>query len=91
MTFINQKTCKKVSKHHVTQVLNRRLIKCMLIFKQNSKQDKSIRYKTRIVSKGYMQIPGVIYTQSFAPVTSDTANRLLVGLFLYYNHKFQSD
>jgi hypothetical protein len=52
MNFINQKAWKKVSRHHVTQVLNRRLTKCLLTFKKKTKQNKFIRYKTRIVSKG---------------------------------------
>jgi hypothetical protein len=77
MTFINRKAWKKVLRHHVTQVLNRRLINCMLIFKRKTEQNKSIRYKTRIVSKGYMQIPVVDYTESFSPIASDTAIRLI--------------
>jgi hypothetical protein len=91
MKFINQKAWKKVSRHLVTQVLNRKLINCMMIFRKKTKQNKSIRYKTRIVSKGYMQIPGVGYTESFSPLASDTAIRLIVGLFLYCNHKFPLD
>jgi hypothetical protein len=91
MNFINRRASKKISRHHVTQVLNRRLINCMLIFKRKNKQNKSIRYTTRIVSKGCMQIPGVDYTESFSPVASDTAIRLFVGLFQYYNYKSLSD
>jgi hypothetical protein len=73
-------------------VLNRRLINFMLIYKQKTtEQDKSIRYKTRIVSKVCIQIPGVDYTEKFSHVASDTAIKLLVGLFLYYNHTFLSD
>jgi hypothetical protein len=63
----------------------------MMIFKRKTKQNKSKRYKTRIGSKGYIQISGVDYIESFSSVASDTAIRLLVGLFLYYNHKFPSD
>jgi Reverse transcriptase (RNA-dependent DNA polymerase) len=33
-----------------------------------------------------MQIPGVDYTESFAPVASDTAIRVLISMFLYYHH-----
>jgi Fe-S cluster biosynthesis and repair protein YggX len=75
MNFISQEAWKKVSRHHVTQFLNSRLINCMLSFKRKTEQNNSIRYKTRIVSKGYMQIPGVDYTELFAPVASDTAIR----------------
>jgi hypothetical protein len=31
-----------------------------------------------------MQIPGMDYTDSFSPEASDTANRVLIGIFLYY-------
>jgi hypothetical protein len=39
-----------------------------------------IRYKSRIVTKGYLQIPGVDYTESFAPVATDTTIRLLLAI-----------
>ena len=35
-----------------------------------------------------MQIPGVDYTESFAPVASDTGIRVVIGIFLYYLHMF---
>jgi Reverse transcriptase (RNA-dependent DNA polymerase) len=31
-----------------------------------------------------MQIPGLDYTESFSPVASDTAIRVFIGIFLYY-------
>jgi hypothetical protein len=38
-----------------------------------------------------MQIPGVDYTEYFAPVASDTAIRTIIGLHLYYEHKYKAD
>ena len=32
---------------------------------------------------GYMQVPGVDFTESFYPVASDTSTRI-IGLYLYY-------
>ena len=33
--------------------------------------------------KGYLQIPGVDFTESFAPVATDTTIRLLIGFVLH--------
>ena len=33
---------------------------------------------------GYMQVPGVDFTESFYPVASDTSTRIIIGLSLYY-------
>ena len=34
--------------------------------------------------KGYMQVPGVDFTDSIYPVASDTSTRTLIGLTVYY-------
>ena len=46
-------------------------------------QDGSTRYKSRIVLKGYVMIPGVDYTESFSPVATDTTIRVGIGVALY--------
>ena len=51
-------------------------------FKKKSEQDKSIRYKGRIVVKGYVQIPGLDFTDSFAPVATDASMRMIFALSL---------
>jgi hypothetical protein len=38
-----------------------------------------------------MQIPGVDYTESFAPVASDSDIRIVIGIFLYYLHQRPQD
>jgi Reverse transcriptase (RNA-dependent DNA polymerase) len=38
-----------------------------------------------------MQIPGVDYMESFAPVASDSGIRMVIGIFLYYFHMFARD
>jgi hypothetical protein len=38
--------------------------------------------------KGYMQIPGVDFTESFSPVATDATIRMIIGIFLFQlNHK----
>jgi Reverse transcriptase (RNA-dependent DNA polymerase) len=61
------------------------------IFKEKNNLDGTIKYKARCVSRGFMQIPGVDYTESFAPVASNTGFRVVIGIFLYYLHKFPRD
>jgi Reverse transcriptase (RNA-dependent DNA polymerase) len=34
-----------------------------------------------------MQIPAVNYSESFAPVASDTSIRVIIAMFLYYHHR----
>jgi Reverse transcriptase (RNA-dependent DNA polymerase) len=44
--------------------------------------DGTVKNKARCVSRGFVQIPGVDYTESFAPVASDTGIRVVFGIFL---------
>ena len=53
------------------------------VFKIKNEHDGSIRYKDRIVMKGYMAIPGVDYTESFSPVVTDATTRLMITIYLY--------
>jgi hypothetical protein len=38
-----------------------------------------------------MQIPGVDYTKSIAPVASHTGIRVVIGIFFYYLYMFPRD
>jgi Reverse transcriptase (RNA-dependent DNA polymerase) len=61
------------------------------IFKEKINPDGSIKYKARCVSRGFMQIPGVDYTESFAPVASASGIRIVIGIFLFFLHMFPLD
>jgi hypothetical protein len=89
--FMSRGVWKKVSRREVINDMKRKLITCKWIFKQKIEQDGTIRFKARCVSRGFMQIPGVDYTESFAPVSADTSIRTLIGTFLYYLHKYPKD
>jgi hypothetical protein len=38
-----------------------------------------------------MQIPGVEYTESFAPAASDSSIIIVIGIFLFFLHMFPQD
>ena len=81
MNFIKRKSWKRV-KRSLVQSLNRKLVGTKIVFKIKDEQDGSKRYKCRAVTKGYAQIPGVDYTESFSPVATDTGIRLVIATFL---------
>jgi Reverse transcriptase (RNA-dependent DNA polymerase) len=82
MSFIIRRAFKKRDKKQVIEQLRRKLV---------ARLDGTIKYKARCISRGFMQIPGVDYTESFAPVASDSGIRMVIGIFLYYLHMFPRD
>jgi hypothetical protein len=82
MNFLNRKAWTKVTRGHAEKT-GKKILKVKWVFKKKDEQDGSIRYKSRIVTKGYLQIPGVDYTESFAPVATDTTIRLLLAIALF--------
>ena len=50
------------------------------LFKSTEDPAGLICLKSRILVKGYIQLSGVDYTESFSPVETDTSTRILVGL-----------
>lgn len=66
----------EVAKHGKT------IIGSKWVFKKKLKANGRVRFKSRIVSKGYQQVPGVDYTEKFAPVANDTTTRLILAVTL---------
>ena len=59
---------------------NKEVLKKIIKVKHVYKLKKTInemKYKTRIVVKGYMQRPGIDYEESFSPVARDSTIRIL--------------
>jgi hypothetical protein len=63
---------------------NRKLVGTKVVFKKKDEPDGTKRFKTRIVTLGYMQIPGVDYTEKFSPVAKDSSIRIVFALVLFY-------
>ena len=84
--FIKRKGWLKVLRADVAK-RGRKAIKTKWVFKAKSEQDGSTRYRSRAVTCGYMQVPGVDYTESFSPVANDTIIRTVIGIVLYYDEQ----
>ena len=54
------------------------------VFKINQEQDGTSQYKARIVVRGFMQIPGINFTENFLPVVCKTSIHMLIGMALHY-------
>ena len=55
------------------------------VFKTKLEPDGSERLKSRIITKGYLQVPEVDFTESFSPVAMDCSTRIIVGVTLYFS------
>jgi len=64
----------------------KKIIGCRWVFKKKRKKDGTIRYKLRIVSTGFMQIPGVDYIEKFSPIATDTTTRVMIAFTLMNKH-----
>ena len=85
MNFIKRKCWKKVSRE-IPSRMGKKVLRTKWVFKIKDEHDGSKRYKSRIVSKGYEQVPGVDFRESFSPVASETTVRIGMGFYLYYEN-----
>jgi hypothetical protein len=81
--FTKQGSWEKIKRSIVAEK-GRDVIPQKWVLKRKDEQDGSIRYKSRSVTKGYMQVPGVDFTESFSPVATDSTIRIGIGLTLYH-------
>lgn len=54
------------------------------VFKTKTNPNGSIRYKARLVIRGYQQVEGIDYGETYAPVSKLSTFRLLIYLAAYY-------
>ena len=62
----------------------KKILKKRWVFWTNFKEDGSKVYRSRAVVKGYDQIPGVDFTESFAPMANNTTLCTMLVITLMY-------
>ena len=80
--FLKRKSWKFILKS-VVQALGRKPIGVKWVFKIKNEPDYSLRYKSRVVTKGYMQIPGVDYSEKFSPVAQPSTVKTVLAMVLW--------
>ena len=64
---------------------DRRAIENKWIFKKKSDVDGNVTiYKARLVTKGYRQVQGVDYDETFSPVAKLKSVRIMLGTAAFY-------
>lgn len=61
------------------------VIKCKWVFKKKYDSDHNVRYRARLVAKGYSQKVGIDYHETFSPVLRYSTLRLLFALAVKLN------
>lgn len=64
---------------------NGSVVDCKWVFKRKSESDGSVRYRARLVARGFTQIPGVDFDETFSPVVRHSILRLLFAISVKYD------
>jgi hypothetical protein len=67
--------------HLVPRPADRKLVSCKWLLRKKFNADGSIsRYKARLVARGFSQVPGMDYNETFSPVLRITSFRALLAI-----------
>ncbi|CAG4978543.1 unnamed protein product [Colias eurytheme] len=62
-----------------------RVVQCKWVLRKKYDCDNNIRFRARLVARGFSQVQGVDYTETFSPVVRHTTLRLLFALSVQNN------
>ncbi|CAF4947657.1 unnamed protein product [Pieris macdunnoughi] len=62
-----------------------RVVQCKWVFKKKPENNNSVRYRARLVAKGYTQQHGVDFNETYSPVLRYSTLRLLFAISVKYN------
>lgn len=68
----------------------RKALGCRMVFDKKYDADGNVKYKCRLVVKGYSQIPGYDYTETFAPVVRFDSLRTILALAAIHEWKIEA-
>ena len=71
------------------RMTGRKPIPVKWVFKTKLEANGSERLKSRFVTKCYLQVLGVDFTENFSPVATDTSTRIIIGLTLYFSEDYE--
>lgn len=64
---------------------NSNIVKCKWVLKKKYDSENNVRFRARLVAKGFMQKAGVDFTETFSPVVRHTTLRILFALAVQLN------
>lgn len=75
----------------VDKPVNQKLVGCKWIYrlKHGANENEPIRYKDRLVAKGFTQTEGIDYEEIFSPVVRHTSIRILLSLTVAYDFELE--